>query len=205
MNISMGKLILGSLLGGAVLFAWGMVSWMVLPWHNSTLTGFKNEDQFEEVLKIHAPEKGVYVFPGMCHFESNLSEAEKKAMMEKSYEKMEKGPYVFAVVSPNGSGSMTKCMIFGFIIQCLGAMLVTWLLSKTNFSCYMGRVIFTVVFGLGAGVVCFLPGWNWWGFPLNYTIVSMLDLIAGWFLAGLVLAKLTSSCCDEVCEMEKKA
>jgi hypothetical protein len=45
------------------------------------------------------------------------------------------------------------------------------------------------LFGLTAGVVCFLPYWNWFDFSTAYTAASIVDLAIGWFLAGLVIAK----------------
>jgi len=30
--------------------------------------------------------------------------------------------------------------------------------------------------------------WNWWGFPLSYTLVNVVDYCVTWLLAGLVLA-----------------
>ena len=29
------------ILGGIIVFMWGMVSWMVLPWHTSTIVSFR--------------------------------------------------------------------------------------------------------------------------------------------------------------------
>lgn len=30
-----------------------------------------------------------------------------------------------------------------------------------------------------------------WGFPLDFTLASIADLVIGWFLAGLVIAKVS--------------
>jgi len=31
--------------------------------------------------------------------------------------------------------------------------------------------------------------WNWYGFPTSYLLAQFADHVAGWFLAGLVLAR----------------
>ena len=36
----MKRLFWGTVLGGLVVFGWGAISWMVLPWHASTLRAF---------------------------------------------------------------------------------------------------------------------------------------------------------------------
>jgi hypothetical protein len=40
--------------------------------------------------------------------------------------------------------------------------------------------------------VTHVPYWNWWSFPEEYTLVAMADLAVGWFLAGLVIARVAT-------------
>jgi uncharacterized membrane protein len=42
--------------------------------------------------------------------------------------------------------------------------------------------------GLFAWLVVSVPYWNWYRFPLDFTLGSLIDNVAGWFLAGLVMA-----------------
>lgn len=186
----MNKVILGGILGGLAVFAWGMVSWMVLPFHHQTLNSFDHEALVQEAILASAPKAGVYVLPGMG--DSNLSRAEKKALMKQKHAQMEKGPFVFAVVNPGGVGPMTKHMVQGFVIQVLGACLITGLLvrCKTK-STYAGRLSFVALFALGAVILSVLPNWNWWGFSVPYTLLESADLLIGWFLAGLIIAKVS--------------
>ena len=189
----MGKLITGGLVGGAIVFIWGMISWMVLPWHNLSWQKFTDATAIEQALVANAPHKGIYMLPNECPMDKNLSPEEKKALQEKNFEKMKKGPFAFIVMNPNGIGSsMPVCMAKGLLIQILSAFFMTLLLLKSRIESYGGSVIFTVLFALAAGIVCYLPSWNWWGFPTMYTLVEMADLLAAWFLAGLILAKITS-------------
>jgi len=48
-----------------------------------------------------------------------------------------------------------------------------------------------IVFFLGI-----MPNWNWWGFPRNYVILDLIDLIVAWTLAGFVISKLVSKVYD---------
>jgi hypothetical protein len=70
------------------------------------------------------------------------------------------------------------------------AIFVAWMLLKTKGLSYAGRVSFVVIFALAASIVTDIPYWNWFGFDLQYTLVTVADLLIGWFFAGLVLAKL---------------
>ncbi len=54
---------------------------------------------------------------------------------------------------------------------------------------YWGRVAFVAGIGVAIGVAGSLPEWNWYGFSTVFTAFEMGDVIVGWFLGGLVLAK----------------
>ncbi len=182
-------LLIGGLVGGVVLFVWGAVSWMVLPWHNMTLNTFTNEDHVASVLNANTPNSGVYVYPGEAH-EAGLSDDEQAKAHERAMEKMKQGPFVFVSYNKGGVASMATPMMFGFLNQVLVALLITGLLLCTKISCYWSRVGFVVGVTFTAGVLCHVPYWNWWGFSAGYTAIMIADLIVAGLLLGLVLAKI---------------
>ena len=169
----MRAVILGGLFGGLILFLWSALSWMVLPLHAQTLHSFKNETLVESALmaSLDNDQGGVYMLPNP-HGKKN-------------------GPFALVIVNPKGWGEMGVHMLIGFLTQVLGAMLVTGLLLKTGGMKYWGRVWFVVMFALTAGVIGHLPQWNWWGYSSGFILAEFVDLFAGWFLAGLVIAKVT--------------
>lgn len=168
------SLLKGALLGGLVVFLWSAISWMLLPWHGKTMNGFKDEAKVAEVILANTDKSGVYFMPA------------------KDESQMAKGPIVFGAVRREGMTGMTVPMIISFGIDILGAGLITWLLLQTSGRSLMGKVGFVVIFALAAGIVCLLPEWNWWGYSLGYTAVAVIDLIVGWFLAGLVIARVAT-------------
>jgi hypothetical protein len=174
----MRYLIQGGVLGGIVLFIWSAISWMALPFHNQNLKSFSNEILVESALKasLDKDQGGIYILPN-----PHKNEAAKK----------ETGLFAFVAVSPQGWGNMGLRMLIAFLFNVLGAAVVTGLLLKTGGMKYWGRVGFTVLFALAAGVVCRLPEWNWWGFSAGFVLMEFMDLLVGWFLAGLVIAKVT--------------
>lgn len=182
-------LIKGTILGGIALFIWGAISWMVLPWHNFAMYGFKDEVAVTQTLFSNAPQNGIYILPNPHRQGEESTQEEIKAKSSSSMEQMIKGPVLFAAVSLDGSGSMVKPMIGSLLIQMLGALLVTFLILEKNNLTYWERVGFAVLFALAAGIVCHLPYWNWWSFSALYTLVTIMDLVVGWFLAGLVIAQ----------------
>lgn len=176
MKTSCGKCFVASVLGAIVLFLWGYASWMVLPWHHSTLKTFKDDVAVSQVIKANVSESGVYISPVM---NPNNADIAGKTL-------------IFTNIDVNGmpSNSMTMPMIISFITQLIAAFLVTWLLANTAGMGYLRRVAFVVVFALAASIVTNVPAWNWFKFDTHFTLVAMADLVIGWFLAGIFIAAL---------------
>jgi len=187
------SLSLGGLLGGLVLFAWGSISWMALPWHRVTFESFTDEVAVAQVLSANARGSGVYILPNGHRREPGMTEAQQKAVEEDAMKRGEQGPFMLASITLHGWGSMGNAMLVGLLTQIAGALLATWLLLKTSGLQYWGRVGFLVIFALTVAVLAYVPYWNWWHFSTNYTLVAFADLLIGWFLAGLVIAKVASS------------
>lgn len=189
MNKSLWK---AAVLGGIVVFIWGMVSWMLLPWHMSTTHRFTNEKEVAAVIKANAPESGVYFMPS-CHMDGKKkgSDEEMKARMEEAKMQMKAGPIMFASVHLEGmNADSPRPFIGSLIIQIIGAFFAAWLLVRAKAMTYMKQVGFVTMIGLFAGIVSALPAWNWMCFSTSWTIVALLDLVIGWFLGGLAIAKL---------------
>lgn len=178
----------GTILGGSVLFVWGALSWMVLPWRHGTLLAFSNEDAITQAVLANAPRSGVYLLPNTPQGAQGMTPEQAKAAQQAEQEKMMKGPMVFASVRLGPMGSMAGFMITGLLIQMLGALLATALLLHARPMSFRGRVLFVLAIALTVGVVAHLSDWNWWGFSTSYTVLEFADLIVGWSLAGLVIA-----------------
>lgn len=166
----------GALAGGLVLFVWGVIYWMALPWHDAVFGQFQDEDAVASVLTQNAPQPGIYVYPG--------------GQDDEAIEKMARGPFAFVVFHPRGMASMVRPLLTQLGIQILGAFLISLLLASAGVVSYWGRVVFVVVLLLAAGVLCHLPNWNWLHFSDGYILTAFFDLLAGGFLAALVLARI---------------
>ncbi len=120
----MGKSLLwGTILGALIVFVWMMVSWMLIPWHCHVMNQFSNEQRVSEAILASTDQSGIYVLPNMCD----------AADMEQHSEAMKKGPVVFASVQREGFNVASATpYILAFIIQLIGAFLVTYLLLLTK-------------------------------------------------------------------------
>ena len=163
-----------AIVAGVIVFAWGMISWMVLPWHKNTINSFKNEPVVVQGLKLSAPESGVYSYP---------------AMDDKDHTKR---PLIFMAISHKPAKNMAICMLIGLIIQTLGALVLTCIVSKANIQEFGGRLALIIKIVFFATIVCHLPYWHWWGIPSGYTLLAFLDLLIAWGIAGAWIAKRTT-------------
>jgi hypothetical protein len=178
----MKKTIVGGILGGLVYFIWGAVSWMVLPWHMSTMRNLSNEDTVVAALRQNVTESGVYVFPAW-------PTSSDKASCEAFTAKHKQGPIGTMIYHAEGLDPvMAPAMARGFVLNALCAWLIAHMLSKTAYRSYGCRVGFVSIGGLFAGLTTHGMYWNWMLFPCNYTAVMLFDTFIGWTLAGLVIA-----------------
>lgn len=168
-----------SLIGGIIVFLWLMISWMVLPMHQTSINKFTDESEVSSCVMRYAPTDGVYVIP--------------------SWEQIEKGedsksPFVLVNIRRGVDyTNMVRNIICGVITQIIGAALITYLLLQTKAMKYWNRVWFVTIIGLVVGILGSVPAWNWWYFPSGWVVLEIFDYIIGWFLGGLVIAKLVKN------------
>lgn len=184
------SLVHGGVLGGLVLFAWGMISYMLLPWHAATLEQFKDEQAVAQVLAANAVGSGVYLLPNPHRHDPVLTAEQRKAAAEDRVARMMQGPFMFAAVSMQGARDMGAALLLNLVVNMVSAGLVLWLLMQTSGLSYRRRVGFVAMVGLAAAMIVHGPYWIWWGFSTLFTLVEFADPLIGWFFVGLVLARL---------------
>lgn len=186
------KLVIGAFVGAVLQFIWGGISYMALPWHRNAMESFKDEAAVARVIAANAPVPGVYVLPNPNPKDAPADPTVAKANQEKANAMWQSGPVVFAAVSGGVNPDMKKQFAGALAIGALGGLMMTWLLLSVGLPGYLQRVRFVATVALTAGLIVNLPNLNWWGFPTAYTKVLIADLVIGWTITGLALAKLTA-------------
>lgn len=171
----MATLLKGAVLGGLVVWLWGAVAWMVLPWSGAAMRPFEGERAVMEAVLQGAPSSGVYLAPNEA-----TAEAERAAM---------DGPMVFAAVRREPMVSMGAAVVVHLLSSILAALLVTAIVLQLRPLTYGGRVLVVTGMALFAGLAVSVTHWTWWSFGAAYTLVEVGNLLVGWFLAGLVIAR----------------
>jgi hypothetical protein len=184
----MTQFLLGVLLSSAVFFVWSAISWMLLPWQRGVFKEFRDEEKMTETLAAQAPATGIYGLPGEPRYPAGATKEQREAIDQAAYDRIMRGPLVFAVVSRDGFGSYPRMLSLAFAANVVVSLIFGWMLAQTIGLGYGERVAFLFLASLAAGIACRVPDWNWHKFPLDHTIVNIATLAVGWQLAGLVLA-----------------
>ncbi len=148
---------------------------MVLPWHQMVANQFINESEVAETIRANAPKPGIYYLP----------------FSHKDHKAGETAAFVNAL--PQGdTPAMTTQLLTQFVGDLVSVLIVIYLLSQTAGLSYWGRVGFVALVGAAIGFISHFPYWNWFGFPISYVTVIIIDSFIAWFLAGLIIARLVA-------------
>ena len=178
----MVRIIVAGILGGAVVFVWSWLAWMVPIIHSDTIDQAPDEAALTSALSNLELEDGAYSVP--FHPQSDAPDEEKKAWEARH----QAGPNFMLYYHPEGSEPMPpKMMIGGFVITWICATIAAMLLSGATCAGYLNRVGFVSLMGVFCAVFSYGCQWNWMAYPDHYTKMMMLDVVIGWTLAGIVI------------------
>lgn len=157
-------LIVGSIVGGIVLFLWGAVTHMLLPW---PVKEFKDDAAVVEAVRANAPANGIY-----------LSTRGVFASV------------AFTGDAANKTQSMGPYLAVQFVTDTISAFLLCLLAAWIPCHCVWTRASRLFVAGLAAFTLKILPYWNWYGFSTGFVAMEALDMLGKFFIGGLVLGAL---------------
>jgi type IV secretory pathway TrbD component len=179
------RILVAGLLGGIVMFIWGVAAHMLLPIGEAGMKGPVNEDTVISALRTGLPaEDGIYVLP---YFD--MKKSSDDAAISAFVRKSEASPYAFVVYRAQGRDSMQMGanIAMQWISDTLAALAVAIVLAFTVAS-FGRRVLFAGLFGAFSWLTLSVPYWNWYRFPLDFTLASLAEQVIGWLLAGVVIA-----------------
>lgn len=177
------RLLIAALLGGIAMFAWGAFSHMVLNIEATTLKPMPNEAAVAAAMKSNLSDPGIYFLPGMDM--TKPPSAEEQAAWTAKYKE---GPTAMLIYNPTGADVMTPRQFGTQFGTDFGAALVGAIILMLASVSFMRGVVISALVGLAAWVSISIPYWNWFRFPSEFIRGELIDQVAGWFLAGLIMA-----------------
>jgi hypothetical protein len=177
------RLLLAAVLGGVTMFMWGAFSHMVLNFEGSMIRQVPNESAVTAVLKENIKEDGVYALPGVDM--TRQPSPEEMSAWSAAYER---GPTAMLFYHTRGTDVFTPHQ-FGvqFLADFGAALFGSIILLLAGVSWARGILISTLI-GLGGWCALEIPYWDWYRFPWEFIRADLIDQVAGWLLAGVVMA-----------------
>lgn len=179
------RIVIAGLIGGLVMFVWGVVAHMVLPLGEVGM----RQPAVENVVLTALPEglgdqPGIYLLPSLDPAKMNDPEA-VKAYQAKSIA----SPYAFVVYQPHGRDMMAMGPQIGvqWASDTLAALVVACVMGWAGLS-FRRRLGIAVAAAVFSWLSLLVPYWNWYRFPLDFTLATLTEQVVGWLLAGAVMA-----------------
>ena len=179
------KLIIATLLGSLTMFIWEGFSHVVL-FTGMEFTPLPNEAALREIVKKDIAGNGLYSFSG-----GDLSRLSKRqeAAFEDSLRTSTVG--ILGYRPPGGNPFSARKLITQFLGNVLSVLIAVQVASMIRAG-YWKRVLAITHVGLLASAVVSSIYWSWYEFPMGFFIAQVLDMVIGFFLAGLVICRVLS-------------
>ncbi|MGQ0614697.1 MAG: hypothetical protein ACT4PV_13255 [Planctomycetaceae bacterium] len=176
------SLLLATLAGGVVLFAWGAVCWMVLPHHHDDYRGFSDEGAVSAGLRKGAAGPGAYWLPFHTNYEGGMKDPALEA-------RHREGPNAVIVVYPSGPCMVGSTFLKGFLLN-LGTAFVAAVLFVSLRDAVPGLLNRILLFGGLGALIHAVPLFQqsiWLQWPWRNALTCVFDGIVGFALLGFVM------------------
>jgi len=179
------RVLVAGLIGGILMFAWGVLAHMALGLGNVGIKPPANENVVLSSLHEGLGEQpGVYILPSLDPKKMGDA-AEVIAYRQKAI----RSPYAWVVYLPQGE-DMTR------MGPQIGRQWASDTLSGLALAFVMGLagLGFRRRLAVAAAAVAFawlgtmVPYWNWYRFPLDFTWAALVEQLIGWLIAGAAMA-----------------
>ncbi len=176
------RVLVATLIGGVVMFAWGAIAHMFTPLGHSGVSTLPNEAALLEVMKAKIPAQGLYKFPDADPAKLTTDEA-KSALAEKH----RMGPSGLLIYTPEGAEMMSPRQLgLELASNLLAALCMVVVLSACHGLAM--RVLVSTLAGVAGWLsVCASYG-IWYNFPKDFVLAEGIMQAAGWFASGLGIA-----------------
>lgn len=170
------RILIAALVAGIAMFVWSSFAHVATPLGRIGVNTLPDESVTVGNLASAIGDKsGLYLFPMTTGQSPSTSAAV--------------APAGFLVFNAKERITMSpKTLVVEFLTELAECLIAAWLLAQTALATYAARAGFVAVVGLAAAVTTNIPYFNWYHFPLDYTLAYGFIELVGYAVAGLVLA-----------------
>lgn len=179
------RIVVAGLIGGMVMFVWGVVAHMVLPLGEIGMRLPVAENAvLADLPQALGNQPGVFLLPSIDP--SKMGDPEVvKAYSAKSLA----SPYAFVVYQPKGTDLMAMGPKIGvqWVSDTLSALVLAFVMGLAGLS-FGRRMALAAAAAVFSWLSLLVPYWNWYRFPLDFTAAALIEQLMGWLLAGAAIA-----------------
>jgi hypothetical protein len=174
----MKKIIIGSIVGGVLIFLWQFLSWGVGNFHRPVQNYTDKQDAIMSFLNSQNLEEGGYILPSLPR---DAKPEDWEGMMKETEGK----PWATIQYHKELNHDMAMRIVRALLVDILTVYLLCWLLRRFNVLTFTNILTASLVIGL----IVFLnvPYTHSIWYEDHDTWISLLDAIASWGLVGLWL------------------
>jgi hypothetical protein len=177
------RIVLAAIFGGVLMFVWGAVAHMLLPFDRAALKPIPDEAAVVSTLGAHLKEPGMYSFPWI-----DMGAKPSDQQLHDWQEKLANGSSGLLIYRPNGAEAMSPRQLVtqfftGLLAAFCGALLLVQLPGG-----FVRRALSMLLIGVAAWLSVSVPEWIWYGFTSPFLKGGLIDQAGSWLLAGIGMA-----------------
>jgi hypothetical protein len=180
------RILIAGILGAIAMFIWSFIAHMVTPLATIGFQQLPNEQAVVAAIQpTDSAKPGLYILPWV--------DPKDPQMMQKTADLMKtEGAGIFVYAPPHAAGgdptNMAPMLGIEFLKQFGQALIAAYLVSMMAVATFLGRTGAVTLIAVSAGIATNVSYWNWYRFPLNYTLAQVLMEVVGGLAAGLAIA-----------------
>ncbi len=179
----MVRILIAAIVGGVLMFVWGAVTHVALPFERQALQPIPNEAAVMSSLRSNLATAGMYTFP--------WTDSSGKATLEQKktwQQQLVSGPSGLLIYRPSGGEAMSPRQLASELVSnMLAALFGAFVLVQLPGG-YGRRALSIAAIGIAAWLSISVSQWTWYGFSTPFLIGDLVDQFGGWLLAGLGMA-----------------
>ena len=178
------RILVAGLVGGIAMFIWSAIAHIALPLGRVGLSDLPNQAPIIAALQAGLGTKsGLYIFPSMVA-------ADGSAISMGGYDKLLKtSPQGLIVYQPPGGSALNpRQLLCEFLLELVEATIAAFMLRYAAIRGFPSRLGYITLIGVAAVITTNGSYWNWYGFPLAYTLAYAFTQLMGYVVAGAMIS-----------------
>ena len=177
------RILIAALFGTVAMFVWTSIAHIATPLAIIGFSPIPNEQAVMSAIKDNITAPGLYFYPWMDPKDPNA--------MSKMVQADKINPHGLLIYSPpgvNANSDMGPMLIKEFLKQFVQALIAAGIVSMMIGATFLMRWGAVVMIGISTAIATNISYWNWYHFPLDYTLAQVTIEIVSAVFAGVVIA-----------------